>query len=148
MNRLLRTARKGKNKDRTLLSDEFVIRAVVDSMTLGNIIPATSDRKAAILKLYTEDPIMLNGETGHVFFVYVPNYNPALYLSIDRMRFWLCYGWQSPVMLDDYQDIYVPLIDEKACEYFTGRQLRFTSRIIRLSNSQEVLEIDFYNERK
>lgn len=138
---MLFTRRKGIKQDGKPVTREFTLRGEVQSMRISEL--PTDGREICIIELYTPEPVMTNGETGHFFHVYIPNYHTNPRFNPDRMKFWLCYGHQQPVRLNANNEPYVPLIDEEDCNYFTRRTLSFAGQIIQLEDGKEVLELSY-----
>ena len=135
------TRYKGICQDAEPVSKDFILKATVTSMS--EIESPTDGRKMCIIDLYSEEPVMLNGETGHIFRVHIPNYDTGPRFSLNRMKFWLCYGHREPVMLNEQEDLVVPLLDAEDFDYFTGMTLYFHGQVVKFSNGREIVEIGY-----
>jgi len=136
------TRHKGVRHDAEPASEEFILKAVVNSMS--DIEGPIDGRRACVIELFSEEPIMVNGETEHLFKVYVPNYNMEPRFNYNRMKFWLCYGHREPVMLNECEEPVVPLIDADDYDYFTGRTFNFNCRVVRFTSGREIIKIGYY----
>ena len=134
-----RRANKGKTTD---LTEKFILQMIVQDMRFGKLLLSKEDpRNAVILDLYSEKPIMLNGETEHLFRIQIPNYHTAPQFNLNRIKFWLCNGHKPPIIVTDDDELQVPLIDEETCKYFKGRTMYLTAQIFKIGNGQEYIEL-------
>lgn len=132
----------GSRDDAEPVTREFELHGLVNKMECDLHSPL-DNRPMAIIELYSEDPIMINGETEHLFTIHVPNYSCMPRVNSNRMTFWACYGFYQPVEVDMNGVLYVPPIDQAACDYFTHRHMSFKCVISRLTDGHEIMEYKY-----
>lgn len=116
-------------------------------LTLKQVIlnePTTNGyREISYLLLESTEAFIINNREESLFRKLLSNNSLDPRLSLNRIKFFLCYTTIDPIDIDENNELYTPIISEHTLDNLIGESLPFVARISEHESRGEILELDY-----